>query len=526
MRVRVLLLVSVVLVVVLAGSFVHLAIAGIEPSPGVPLGTIKDRVQKAVDYLERLVRDHGIYKVISSYPGIPVVVYDSGYGWWVPGLAYGGWNVLKTELSPLGVEAASTYSEYKWDMKLIYKYVCAIDASGLPIYCDTEKGVVRVIEHRELGNTYVRLEVLNADSDIQDAQIYFAGTSVGQLVPGTVYVIHFSALETIPSMRTAVRHEDGFGAVVLSMVLGQLDFDYVRDFANLIEDNLLGLHDYDIYNPMLSGVPGFFATVGPPSSDHFYDAKWFGSKLGYDIIFDEFEDRGWVWTAYPTYPYESQVVRAARVNFVATGTRVDGGTLFLLALSSSGDPLYDLWWGLYYAHNAIYGNPSYWDDALDVWNNKVLPAWDGYGLESGATAEGYSTVRLALAVSLGSMLAGHGRISWSTVDDMAYVLVYHLQWGEWDYYYDRDAGAVKYVYKPDHRGGFVTSYKYVEGYGLVAAPYRSGIVEWFSGLAGLPMDPEYGSFIPTNAETTIVAVAALIQYAYCRYGVLPGELLG
>ena len=139
--------------------------------------------------------------------------------------------------------------------------------------------------------------------------------------------------------------------------------------------------------------------------------------------------------------------------------------------------------------------------------------------------QGYSTVRLAMAVALGSILAKHGYISWGTVNDMANVLV-QLQWPEGGTgEYSPDGQTVIQVAKPDNIGGFYVSYGKTGSYGFVPfrSPFFESIVDSFLNEAEMP--PEYGGIIPTNAETTIVALAALMQYAYCYYGVSPSQLL-
>ena len=523
MRLRALLLVSVVLAVVLAGSFAHLATARIEPGTGAPpLATIKDRVQKAYNYILRLKRSFGGilagYGVVSSYPAVPVSVYDPYYGWWVPGLKlYQGTGYrLEADVSSLGVVAASTYTEYKFVIALQY---VVVTTSGT--YTET-KAKIYVTEHREPGNDYVVLTVADSVIDGHGAEIYLAGRYVGTVVNGAYYVVQLADGETLPSMRTAFRHEDVFGSMVFK-ALGSTALSDVDTLSDTIQDDILGFHDFDIYSTMLSGI-GDTGYVGEPAPEHFYDGVWWDGVLGYDIIWDWFASYNLVAGPYPVYPYKSKIAAYAEE------TGLNGGLAYIMGSSARSDPLYFGWWGLYYAHIGD------WNSAIDLWNQYFVNRWDGAGVSAcpnpldpaTCISDTYSTVRLAVGLALGSILARHGWISWDIVDEMAYVLVYHLQWGDWGYYTPDKGATVKHIYKPDHRGGFMVAYVKDSSGRFVFAEFRSGYLEEISDtvLSATRMDPEYGGPIPTNAETTIIAMAALMQYAYGRYGVPPAQLLG
>ncbi len=244
--------------------------------------------------------------------------------------------------------------------------------------------------------------------------------------------------------------------------------------------------------------------IKAPCSDHFWDGKWFNYGVGFKKVLETFEIHNFIEKPYPAYPYKSKIVGVAELS------HIDGGKLFITAISS--DPLWLAWLGLYYAYK------GYWDYAVIEWN-KIVDKWDGIGIKT-SFQTGYSTIRLALALALGSILAGNGKIPWTIPDKMAEVLL-ALQWNGTGHY-TNDGKTVYTIVKPDHTGGFLVSYGPIGSFGFV--PFRPKLIDDF--LKGTSSPPEYLGPIPTNAETTIVSTAALLQYAYWRYDIWPNEILG
>ena len=213
---------------------------------------------------------------------------------------------------------------------------------------------------------------------------------------------------------------------------------------------------------------------------------------------------------YPLYPYKSKVVSAAEL------AGVDGGQLFLEALenpymacglSPETDPLLNAWRGIYYAATGS------WGQALSEWYD-IIDDYDGVGVLA-CYSDSYSTVRLATAAILGVLLASRGYISWDLVDSMIDDLI-KVQWSGSGYYRPSGGSWVK-IYKNDHRGGFIVAYDVAPdgSYGVTA--FRPDYMEKL--LEGNDMDPEYVGPLPTNAETTLVALEALMLYAEYRLGI-------
>ena len=79
------------------------------------------------------------------------------------------------------------------------------------------------------------------------------------------------------------------------------------------------------------------------------------------------------------------------------------------------------------------------------------------------------------------------------------------QWNGAGYYLS--GGSWKYIYKYDHRGDFIVSYDVAPDGSYGVTGFRPDYYEVL--LEGNDMDPEYIGVIPTNTETTIVALLAL-----------------
>lgn len=494
-----------------AGSICMVTTSVTKASSAVPLSTIKDEVKSAYNYLMALKRTEGYYAVISEYPSVPIVVKAPSKGWWwVPGLKYYiSSNAYGETYLYVTIRDESITNEYYGTSYIWYE--------DLRFYSyDEEFGVtnvtyatLKVKEYRGYPYSYVQIYVTYSIIDSMNAEIYLAGNYVGLVKQGNSYYVSIPD-SPMPSMRTSVRHVDVIGALALANLAGYSEQQDLWSFAQSMMYNVFqtDMPLYDIYNAMFQGLE-YTGKVDKPNELHFYDAHYFSYGLGYSKIWNVMNSNGWIWRNYPIYPYKSKIVA------VAEETHQNGGAYFLTLSALLSDPLYHEWWGLYYCYVGDY------TDALSEWNS-VVAHWDGTGIHVNGQ-EGYSTLRLALAIILGSILASKGYISWDTVHDMANVLV-QLQWqgsGEWS----PDGNTVIWVNKPDHTGGFLVSYGPIGSYGYV--PFRNpnweSIIDWF--LQGVAMPPEYGGIVPTNAETTIISLTALMQYAHYYYGVSPSQLL-
>jgi len=484
-----------------------------QASSAVPLNTIKDRVSKAYNYEVALKRSEGGYAVIAEYPSIPIVVQVPSKGWWwIAGLNYyisqnpNGETYLHVVIRDSSIQQVYYGTKYIWYMDLrLYSYDAIEGATA-----DVTYATLQVTEYRGYPYSYVKIDVVYSIIDSYNAIIYFAGNNVGLLKSGNTFYINIPD-SPIPSMRTSVRHVDIIGAQALANLAGYNTHQDLWNFAQNIMNNVFQTNKplYDIYNSMFQGF-SYIGLVDAPNKYQFYDAQWFSYGLGYSKIWQVMNNNGWIWRPYPIYPYKSKIVAYAETY------HVDGGYWFLTLGSVTSDPLYNEWWGLYYAYIGDYNN------ALAKWNN-IISRWDGTGIYISGQ-NGYSTLRLAMAIILGSILADNGYISWNTVHDMANVLV-QLQWSG-SGHFSPDGSNVIWIAKPDQAGGFMISYSTIGSYGYV--PFRpnwyESIVDFLAG--GAVMSPEYGGALPTNSETTIIALAALMQYAYHYYKVPPSQLLG
>lgn len=498
----------VIIIALLASTFAPIAIVKAASAPS--LDVIKDRVKNAKAYIDRLSRWAGSYHVISEYPALPIVYKYYGI-WFIPGLhvPYGdGYTYVEISDQSFETVGSSTgaYTIYKWYMNFYIYDSREGPALLMKLYVEEW----RIDDSISGQQTMIKLKV-----DVgYGGEIYLAGTLViDNAVSGVEWIGVYDSYDvTFPSMRSSVRHVDAL-YIKTYRSLGVDDSkvsateQLMKDImANIFGDNLIR----EVYYSMFAFLPaGIEAPETQCSIDgwKWYDGQWVTlTELGYSRIYDIFDNEGVVITTYPAYPYKSKIVT------VAESTHTSGGDTFLAALQALDDPFYHEVKGLYYA--AI----SQWSDTLNEWN-KVVSAWDGDGIYV-SNQNGYSTVRLALAVALGSILAGKGYISWDTVDEMANVLV-QLQWKGVGHY-SPDGQNVYTVIKPDCKGGFLVSYGPIGSYGYV--PFRPSLIEDILNVAGA-MEPEYGGIMPTNSESTLLSMVALMLYAQFRYGIDPPSLL-
>ncbi len=482
------------------------------------LNELRQAATDAYNYLIKLKRSINNYAFIAEYPSVVVTVvgytlYDGEYVklYFIPGVAYFDDN---TNLRSKAVVRDSSISNsyygvyYTQYMDLIIGYP-EPDAVYGTTYVDVKVATLKITEYRGYPYSYVSIKVETCDP-LLDGSIYVFGSYVGEVSDSTVGNIYTKQISDSPqpAMRTSVRHVDVVASLAFKNLVGVYEHQDLYMFVQNIMYNVLGnSNEYDIYNGIFTDFI-YKGRIESPRDLHFYDAHWFSDGLGYHKIWNIFESRNLIFTTYPVYPYKSKIVSFAETY------HQNGGAYFLTALLILEDPLYFAWWGLYYT---AVGD---WDSALDIWNNRILPLWDGSGINFKPNGA-YSTVRLAVALALGSILAGHGYIDWTVPDEMANVLL-QLQWRTGSGHYSPDGQTVYWITKPDHIGGFMVSYDTINSYGFV--PFRPSYAEYLLDK-GTIMDPEYLGPIPTNAETTLISLVAIAQYAYQRYGWPPGQLL-
>ncbi|NPA98152.1 MAG: hypothetical protein GXO43_02125 [Crenarchaeota archaeon] len=494
------------------------------------LDRLKFVINRAYQYLMRLKRDLGPYTVFAEYPALPVVVHISdlkfngeslGEAWFIPGIYLGPMQTTMTARD--GSISTIKGSNY---IQSTYTYYLDIQLFRPDVNQLVTIGTLKVEEVRTYHtdthtyDAHVKITVISLASayNLQYADLYVAGKYLGKL--GEASSFETSVPETMPSMRTSVRHVDMLAPVLLYILTRNQNL--ISETATMDDDILTAVfngnppstrvymgayyHIYDIYLPIFRSFI-YMENIQAPCSDHFWDGKWFNYGVGFKKVLETFETHNFIKKPYPAYPYKSKIVGGAEL------THTDGGTLFLSFLQKINDPLWLGWLGLYYAYKGD------WNNAINEWN-EIVNYWDGIGVKSPVQGNGYSTIRLALALALGSILAGNGKISWTIPDKMAQVLI-ALQWNGTGHY-TNDGKTVYTIVKPDHTGGFLVSYGPIGSFGFV--PFRPSLLDNFIKGAGSP--PEYLGPIPTNTETTIVSLAALLQYIYWRYDVRPDEILG
>ncbi|HID41022.1 MAG TPA: hypothetical protein EYP33_02570 [Pyrodictium sp.] len=522
MRPGLLRIVAVFVLVAMLAPLTSPAAAATAPS----LYDVKTAVQAATDYLKRLMRDGWV----SEYPGLPLVWYDGSGNPYPVGAnklvkkdIWGGYEITYGYIT--NTQMQSTYYSTTTSYDVYFNHLVRW---GFYSSEWTEFAVhVEIVQNAHNGYKHIKITVLKAPLSTgtlvigDDSVTVSSGTSPGTVIYDKYFYGDYDSLTKPAARATAARHVNALAYYIFNK-LG------LTSYASAVEANVRPIMQSlfgssairDFYNPLLAFLPGGVESVEPISVTDFYDAWYFtmpdlAIKLGYYIIYDNFFESGlYDSSSYPRYPYKSKLVS------VAEASGPEGTTVFAEYLKYN-DPL---GWVVQGAYEAYQGN---WAAALDYWN-KIVSEWDGTGLgKDSVFVNSYSTVRLAAAVAFGSILAGHGKIDWDVVDQMANVLI-QLQWKGVGYYKENPDAPVETVVALDHYGGFMTSYDEVASYGFV--PYRSKIFEDILVAAlnlggGWVMDAETAEPLPTNSETTALAIVALMNYAYFKYGVLPSQLL-
>ena len=451
----------------------------------------------------KIRRQKGSYYILSEYPAVPVALHDSERGiWWVAGYGYADGLVKYLMKAKNGdFTAYSDRTEYRFTLELIKQ---TYDPSG---GIDEQViGHVYVTEVRDYNNFNTIIQ-LDADSGAAGMDAYVGGNYIGTLKSNACIFKTFGFTQSFPAFRTAVRHADGFGSLVLKNLGNDSVANGVYNFAKEMMRVVFGTsyEPYDIYNPATKGFP-YNGRITNVTETQFYDGHKFGTgDYGYYRIHEWFINNGWVQGSYPAYPYKSKVVT------IAESMQTNGGSLLLSAMEQLNDPLLDTWKGLYYAYVGDRSN------ALNYWN-KVKSKWDGTGIYM-SNQSAYSGVRLATAVALGSIVADEFDSSqWSIVDAMASKLL-QLQVDGYSLKYNKD-GRVYTVYKPDNFGGFMVSYVNDPEFSAFRPSLVEDVLNIVYGDVTM-MPPEYEGILPTNAETSLISTMALAEYYKRKFGEEP-----
>lgn len=481
-----------------------------------------------IENLERVAYDTTTWriadKVVAEYPSIPVWGKLGDY-LWVPAIKFekecmaGLTLVTMVSLSTQEIRG-STYTMWVHDYTFRAVYVTIRGASTFDV------AKIRVVEkHESSGNGYFDITVstvsygsapaMGSCSGIDGSQI---AVYIGPVYAGTVGELASSPYSMtrslpIPSFRFSARHVLAM-ADAFYYAIGQSDLHLHGTLVDILEAVWQEpTAPYDLYAAALAyyNIP---FDVKPVDANQFYDAKVFyypppaqGFETGYDRMFRLFLERGYIHgqgTIYPLYPYKSKLVSAAEKS------GKDGGSLFLNLLDHAcaleDDPLLNAWRGLYYAAT------GQWGLALSEWYN-IVDDWNGVGIEV-CYSDNYSGLRLATAIMLGTLLADRGYIGWGIVDEMVRALL-KTQWKGQGYYKPENSNTWVYIYKWDHRGGFLVGYNVAPDGSFGSTGFRPDYLELI--VEGNDMDPEYLGPLPTNAETTLAALIALKLYMDSRY---------
>ncbi|MEM4523455.1 MAG: hypothetical protein QW738_09620 [Nitrososphaeria archaeon] len=506
-------------------------------SDDVRITNIMLSVLDALNYINRLMRttNSGI-KLISEYPALPIVVHaqDSRGAWlvFIPGLRLANSAGITSVTMELVSEQYTISSIYRggWIPRLMNcsskRFIITLE-SHLEYVMRFWRRVSRTdMKVLELLVKETRVSTINYEytlinitptfiNGLSNIKVYLAGQLVtNNLKLNTHYTLNFDqAMQTFPSMRFTLRHVNSLAPSTYA-ALGIYDpwmflLDLHVSRIQLSSLNL-GSFKYDIYATTLPSDFRGLLRVHPNIYDNFYDAKFYGnifnSKTGYQIILDYYMQRGDVVSSYPAYPYKSKIVTAAEL------VKIDGGVVFLNVLRYVfDDPLYYMYQCLHYieSNNLM--------ACRDLYVSKIVSRWDGHGIRV-PNQVGYSTLRLALALAIGSRLYAAGLYTnRTTLDQMLNVLL-QLQWFGCGHYVVN--GQIRTLVKFDHYGGFLVSYGPTASYGYV--PFRPSLIDDIFRVTG--MNDEYPGPLPTNAEATIIAVNALISYAYYVLGVPLNQL--
>lgn len=518
----------------------------------VDINVVKEKLRNAEQYIKKLTTDMGDYAIVSEYPGLPVVAYARWKVWnldlqFIPG--FGRNYVIDPDIDRFvsaSVDLIFQNETYDvWD----YGYFANITVNYRFWFTDNYYpdlyGIIMVIRVSEIryASVYGGYSKIVATvtylhegiTDFENITVYIVGELAFKdpKVGDTWNITYYGEPDKVfPSMRFTIRHVGALAPLVMELVnkdnipLYSKVWNFDNKVMSVVGESMMTDPYAEIFLKTKLGVH-------EKLHDDFWDAIIIentsdGCITKQDILFDYVDKTlGWINTSYPHYPYESKVATTSKIlyEFYLNGTElhvditllgidfevyvntVHGGAAFLSVLYTA-DPFKDgdydpLYYELTALHNLAIGNytGAYYD-----YINHIITHWDGNGIYW-QHQRGYSTVRLALAIIIGLRLYSLGyNVNISTIEDMVNILL-QLQWNGTGYYAPDGENPILLV-KPDHKGGFMVSYGEIGSYGFT--PFRPSLVEDL--IAWASMEAEYVGPIPTNAESTLLSMAALILY--------------
>ena len=506
----------------------------------VNLSNVEEAIRLATDYIRRLYRvlssDFGI---VAEYPALPVSVMvrlDSMYEYVAPGL-------------PMDY-AGNYYTNVRFDLVKVEPYEVKIhfDVDNDGNYEVSVK--LRDIHYDNGREATLEVTDVETKTGMYITEVYLAGKPCPASPGATVTVTR----RTVPAMRFSVRHVNATTYWLARCYNLLTDPAPLWSLMSQLYHTVLGTDVYDLY---VREIAAYYPEIisEDPESFNRYGAYFFWDAQR--VNNETYWERMWKWlrsnyeclvfkSCYPAYPYKSKLVsitdylsvfiqkfRQLKSEWKNVLTQLHlnkvvdlmdylyeymveyftGGDFFTVFEFYMPEVGYvpDVFGACFIALNRLARGDA--DGAYEIWK-KIYEKWDGYGVRSDYTTV-YSTVRLALTVAVGVWLAKVGKVSWDTVDDMVDVLL-QLQWTGRGYV--KTSIYTGYITRIDHIGGFLTSY--VPGGSFAFAEYRPSIfdkLEEFTGVKLFEMPPEYIGPIPTNAETTLASLVALLAYKKYRY---------
>ena len=521
--------------IIIVALVVPVLVSAIPASAQPQYSDVYSAYQEGLQYIYGLYRyaydpatAEPIYAFVAEYPSVPVWGKYASYTW-IPALELRrscGISSMSSGATEVDIQLVSeslgTLSS-SWVYDYTFKFIWNTPYGPVPI--DVAKLRVQEVQYLT-GSWKVTVAGLSYSDFLEwgecgtiiggDIQVYVAGFYLGTVrdLVAQPYVLQLQG--ELPSFRFSARH-------VLMMSSIFLDASgpgniYIENAATGILNAVFGAprDPIDLYGNAFFSYP---VQIDIPALDrddedheYFFDAMEFGFETGWDRIFAWVQSEGLLSpnsgaVSYPIYPYKSNVVLAA-----VPGLRHGGDVLLYVmenpatcGTSVETDPLLNAWRGVYYA------TQGQWGKALGEWLS-IVDDWDGIGIKA-CYSENYSTVRLAAAIMLGTLLADRGYIGWDTVDRMVEALL-KAQW-DGSGYYKPSGGSWTILVKNDHAGGFLVSYNLAPNLSFGSTGFRPDYLDLIT--EPWDMNSEYLGPLPTNAETTLAALMALKLYMDSRY---------
>ena len=390
-------------------------------------------------------------------------------------------------------------------------------------------------------------------SFVQNVQPYLASGFVLKQINSTAWEYTWSGQYFYPTSPSSYAPSNGFAS---SIALPQYPDEYfhsfritirhVQEMMDMITEESPSLSPF--HNSFYDTVYHIQSAVGVWGKNGNQPVSFYASLFGYPLqpnmginFYDAINNN---WPTYKddtfslffpnAYPYKSGLVVINENNGGQIWAEILNFTIIELNATYSlgfGGGYYD---PLAYEEEALYyTDVGQWSNAVSAWNDIYNFYQENHGLYYTVAVfangnlylkvpEGANdTLRYALAVALGSKLAGNGYISWSQVMPFLDTLI-QTQWQGSGYAVIN--GQNTYVLAPANIGGFETGFTNDP----IFATSRPTIVTTVEQLwgqyggtlsGGIPEEVEWPGIVIANAETTIVSVQALAMFLYYYYGI-------